>query len=165
MFEASEREQPLRCAPDHGHRNDVGHSLLPLPFRPGKYLVRLTDPVQFLVVHLFQVEQRIVGQFHGADDLIQLDLQSLCVAVLRVLDQEHRKEMMLVLVWITNRQVSLKSKSGPGIAQAHITDTAKMKAMGLPVKVVVFLAKRVNGELIMADMLACYSTNVRIPRG
>jgi nitrogen fixation protein FixH len=48
--------------------------------------------VQVLFGQLLQVEQYIVSAFQGADDLVELELQGLVVAVLRVLDQEdHQK--------------------------------------------------------------------------
>src|SRR5688572_12874584 len=48
--------------------------------------------LEALVVDVLQVEQRVVRALGGADQLVELELDRLGVAVLRVLDQEHHQE-------------------------------------------------------------------------
>ena len=48
--------------------------------------------VEGFFVEFFQVEQGVVGEFGDADEFVELDLQRVGVAVLRVLDQEHHEE-------------------------------------------------------------------------
>eukprot|EP01036_Dinobryon_divergens_P040135 gene40134-53026_t len=60
--------------------------------RAGQRLVAPPEIIQAVLLQLFQVQQGVVGAFGGADQLVDLDLQGLGVAVLRVLDQEHHEE-------------------------------------------------------------------------
>ena len=51
-----------------------------------------TDLVELVLLELLQVQQRDVGALRDPEQLIQLDLQRLGVAILRVLNQEHHQE-------------------------------------------------------------------------
>src|SRR5436190_17077464 len=61
-----------------------------------------------------------------------------------------RNVMMVVLVLMTNCQVSLKPKMGPVVAQARMTITASTNVMGRPVIQAAHLEKRANLE---ADLI------------
>lgn len=55
-------------------------------------LIITSDLIEFLLVQLFQVQERVTRTFDRADQLVQLDLQRLCVAVLCILDEENHQE-------------------------------------------------------------------------
>ena len=50
------------------------------------------DLLELFVGAVLQVHQRVAGPVLGADQLIELEVDRLGVAVLRVLDQEHHQE-------------------------------------------------------------------------
>jgi hypothetical protein len=80
--------------------------------------------LELLFLDLLQVEQRVVRALRGADQLVELDLDRRGVAVLRVLDQNTiRKVMIVVLVLTTSCQVSLKPNSGPLSAHSTIASS------------------------------------------
>ncbi len=54
-----------------------------------KFLLQL---VQLLVRHILQIHQARARAFHATDQFIQLQVDRLHVAVLRVLDQEHHEK-------------------------------------------------------------------------
>src|SRR2546421_8481383 len=60
--------------------------------RGGKLRVAAQVTLELLVFELLEVEQRIVRALGGADELVQLDLDRLGIAVLRVLDQKHHEK-------------------------------------------------------------------------
>jgi hypothetical protein len=49
--------------------------------------IGFADFVEFLFVELFEVKKRLVGASKGVDQFVELDLESLGVAVLTVLNQ------------------------------------------------------------------------------
>src|ERR1051325_350545 len=55
---------------------------------------RVVAPVarELLILEVLEVEQRVVRALGRADQLVELDLDRLGVAVLRVLDEEHHEE-------------------------------------------------------------------------
>ena len=55
---------------------------------------------------------------------------------------------MVVPVFITSCQVSLKENNGPVTAQTMITNAARTKVIGLPVMTDESFAKRVNKDVL-----------------
>lgn len=55
-------------------------------------LVTSLDVLEMLIVELLQIEQRGMRSFRYADQLIELDLHGLAVAILCILNQEHHQE-------------------------------------------------------------------------
>src|ERR1044072_7982587 len=47
---------------------------------------------ELLILEVLEIEQRVVRALGRADQLVELDLHRLGVAVLRVLDEEHHEE-------------------------------------------------------------------------
>ena len=64
-------------------------------FQPGllgQNRVIQTDAIEFVLLQLLQVQQRIMCTVNGTDELIQLDLQRLGIAILCILNQKHHQE-------------------------------------------------------------------------
>src|SRR5688500_12375347 len=59
---------------------------------PGKITVRRPNPVELLLLQIFQIEQGVVRAFGDANEFVQLDLERLGVAILGVLDQEDHEK-------------------------------------------------------------------------
>src|SRR3989442_6787072 len=66
-----------------------------------------------------------------------------------------RNVITVVAVLMMSCQVSLKRKIGPVIAHAAITNTATVKASGLPAAFAVHLVKRVNHDLDLVGLMYC----------
>src|SRR5437667_11041189 len=64
-----------------------------------------------------------------------------------------RNVITVVAVLMMSCQVSLKPKIGPVIAHAAITNTASVKASGLPVAFADHLVKRVNDDLDLLGLM------------
>jgi hypothetical protein len=54
--------------------------------------VGFPDFVEFLFIEPFEVKKKLVGASEGIDQFVDLDLESLCVAVATVLNQKHHQE-------------------------------------------------------------------------
>src|SRR2546426_5089963 len=71
-----------------------------------------------------------------------------------------RNVITVVAVLMMSCQVSLKPKIGPVIAHAAITNTATVKASGLPVAFAVNLVKRVNHDLDLVGLMYADCSNL-----
>jgi hypothetical protein len=85
------------------------------PRLTGERAVARADAIELIVVELLQIEQRIVRSGHRADQLVELDLERIGVAVLRALDQKHHQEGH-------DRRASVDHEL-PGIAEAEQRST------------------------------------------
>ena len=64
--------------------------------------------------------------------------------------------MIVVLVLITNCQVSLKPKSGPEMDQIMMAETAKINVSGLPAACAVALENLVKNDVFFFSTLTYY---------
>jgi len=71
-----------------------------------------------------------------------------------------RKVTIVVPVFMTSCQVSLKLKIGPVVAHATITNTANTKVDGWPVALAVHLAKRVNPDVDFVGFIGIHLSTV-----
>ena len=58
----------------------------------GEFAVPCADGVQLKLLEILQIEQRVVRTFDRANQLVELEVYSFSIAVLRVLDQEHHEK-------------------------------------------------------------------------
>src|SRR5690349_1083299 len=58
----------------------------------GERFVVVSDVRKLVLLELFEIQQRDVSAGGAADELIQLHLDRLRIAVLRVLDEEHHEK-------------------------------------------------------------------------
>ena len=56
------------------------------------FFVAIPHLIQLLLVHLFEVEQGVVGLGHHEDQLIELELQGFGITVLGILDEENHQK-------------------------------------------------------------------------
>jgi hypothetical protein len=85
--------------------------------------------LELLVRHVLRVDEHVAGSLLGPDQLVELHLQCLRVAVLVVLEEKTvRKVTIVVEVLITSCHVLLKPKNGPVTAHATTRPSAAMKA-------------------------------------
>ena|SRR5439155_2706601 len=82
-------------------------SLFP-PSLARQRLVARSKLIQLLFFQLLKVQYCIVSVLCNPDQLIKLDLNSLSVAVLGILNEKYHEERHVVAVFITSCHVSLK---------------------------------------------------------
>jgi len=56
----------------------------------------LLDMLHFFLRQLFELQQPVARAIVGSDELVELELERLGIAVLGVLDQEHHEEVTIV---------------------------------------------------------------------
>ena len=66
--------------------------VLSAPRLVGQTAVDGPDAFELVLVELFEVQQHVVRAGSDPQQLVELDVHGLCVAVLRALDQEHHEE-------------------------------------------------------------------------
>ena len=67
----------------------VGGLLLTMP---AQALKLIADPLEFLIGHVLKIDHLVASSFNGVNQLIQLQMEGLGIAVLCVLDQEHHQK-------------------------------------------------------------------------
>jgi hypothetical protein len=115
-----------------------------LPGFLGQIRIIQTNTIEFLFL---QLQESIMRTVNGTDDLIQLDLERLGIAILCILNQEHHQERDDRGPGVDNELPGVTEvEEGAGYDLLTMTAPAIINAEGRPVARDVVLAKFVNQE-------------------
>ena len=87
---------------------------------PAQALKLIADPLEFLIGHVLEIDHLVASSFNRVNQLIQLQMEGLGIAVLGVLNEEHHQERNDRGAGVDNQLPRIRvMENGAGYAPDH----------------------------------------------